>query len=106
MEMTKERISKRSVNYVSVYIFTENGCDPNEGEYTLHLQSFSNFLDICSLGGVDDISLIKECIEENLKSFYLPEEGATEIVLKESGEWEDVFWHKYYEVERICVLDQ
>ncbi len=22
-----------------------------------------------------------------------------------SGEWEDVFWHKYYEVERVCVLD-
>jgi len=102
--MNKQSISSRSINYVSVLIYTELDCDIDEGEYSLIIKNSSSGLDVSSIGGVDDISLIKDCIENNLDSFNLPEEGTTEIILKEDGEWEDVFWHKYYIVERICVL--
>ncbi|VAW38875.1 hypothetical protein MNBD_GAMMA01-1293 [hydrothermal vent metagenome] len=102
--MEQQNIKNRSINYVSVFIETESGCDIAAGEYFLKIGSQSNALDISSVGGVDDISLIKDCIENNINSFILPDEGTTELILKEDGEWEDVFWHKYYIVERICVL--
>ncbi len=103
--MQKQRLENRLLNYVSVYIETERGCNPQEGDYSLHITSVIGSLDIGAAGGVDDVSLIKDCVENNLDGFDLPEEGCAEIVLRESGEWEDVFWHKYYEVERVCVLD-
>ena len=101
--MTFQRIEDRSINFVQVFIRTEHGCDPHEGEYSLVLGSFIGGLDLSSTGGVDDISLIKDCIENNLESLNLPAEGTTEVVLRESGEWEDVFWHKYYEIERVVT---
>lgn len=55
---------------------------------------------LSSGGGVDDISLIKEGIEEGVDFSTLPEEGATQVILIEDGEWEDVFWHKWYTVVR------
>lgn len=96
------RIEDRPVNFVEVMITTELGCDPAEGEYTLHLVSIIGYLDLTSYGGVDDISLIKECIENSLEELKLPEEGCTQVILEESGEWEDVFWHKYYNIKRVC----
>jgi len=30
---------------------------------------------------------------------------ALDKTLKESGEWEDVFWHKYYVIEKIYKLE-
>ena len=102
--MERQQLRDRSINYVQVFIITESGCDIEEGEYTLNLGSVIGGLDINAIGGVDDISLIKDCIENNISSFLLPEEGTSEIILKESGEWEDVFWHKYYVVERICIF--
>jgi hypothetical protein len=101
MEMEFQKIESRSINYVSLGLYTEEGCNPLEGEYSLSILSFMGSLDISREGGVDDISLIKECIENDLDFDKLPKEGMTEIILKESGEWEDVFWHKYYEIERV-----
>lgn len=85
-------------NKVLVVITTESGCNPEEGEYQLHLISQKNPLDLNCYGGVDDASLIVDCIENAISELELPEEGETEVNLIESGEWEDVFWHKYYEV--------
>ncbi len=103
--MEQQNIKTRSINYVSVSIYTESGCNPEDDEYSLTINNASNSLDISSSGGIDDISLIKDCIANNLSSFILPEEGMTEIILKEDGEWEDVFWHKYYVVERITIFE-
>ncbi len=103
--MEQQNIKNRSINYVSVSIYTESGCNQDEDEYSLTINNSSNSLDISSVGGVDDISLIKDCIVNKLGSFILPEEGMTEIILKEDGEWDDVFWHKYYVVERIVVFE-
>jgi len=102
--MYRQQLSDRAINYVSVLVETEKGCDINEGEYSLYIMSFIGSLDIYSPGGVDDVSLIKDCILNHLDDLNLPEEGCTQIVLRESGEWEDVFWSKYYEIERYVNL--
>lgn len=83
---------------VDVLIQTESGCNPLEGEYTASITGFVGALDITSPGGVDDATLIKNAVENAIMNndIELCEEGFEEIRLIESGEWEDVFWHKYY----------
>ena len=99
------------MNIVSVLIQTEGGCDPLEGEYSAHITSFVGMLDITQVGGLDDATLIKECIDNAImdNDIELCEEGFKEVRLVESGEWEDVFWHKYYvimpEVDNSRTLD-
>ena len=104
MDIVKQNIKDRPINYISILLDTEEDCDPEEGEYSLVIISFIGGLDLSPKDGTDDISLIKECIENDVDFDKLPKEGTTEIILKESGEWEDVFWHKYYEVDRFCIL--
>ena len=87
-----------SRNIVEVMVGTESGCSIEEGEYSVHISSVFGSLDISSPGGADDASLIKDCIDNNIELLKLPEEGYTRVVLVESGEREDVFWHKYYEI--------
>ena len=99
------------MNIVSVLIQTESGCDPSEGEYSTYITSFVGMLDITQVGGLDDTTLIKECIDNAImdNDIELCEEGFKEVRLIESGEWEDVFWHKYYaimpEVDNSRTLD-
>ncbi|MCG7931937.1 MAG: hypothetical protein N0E44_18040 [Candidatus Thiodiazotropha lotti] len=100
-EMIKERLSDREINYVQVFIGTERGCNPEEGEYSLTMGGFIGALNLDAPGGVDDISLVIDAIKNHVDFSNLPEEGSTEVILKESGEWEDVFWHKYYEIDRL-----
>jgi hypothetical protein len=104
MEIEFQRIEDRSVNYVEVCIYTELGCDPSRGEYSVVISSFIGSLDISSIGGVDDVSLIQQCIENSIDEINLPSEGCAQVILKESGEWQDMFWHKYYEIERMTIL--
>lgn len=101
--MGREQLEDRSVNYVQVLIHTESDCDPSIGEYSLSIIGFIGSLDLSSAGGADDISLIKEAIENHIDFVSLPPEGWTEVLLRESGEWEDVFWHKYYEIEQVVM---
>ena len=69
MEIVKEKLEDQEVNFVEVGIRLESGCDWREGEYSLHINSFIGSLDIFSIGGVDDITRIKECIDENIDGF-------------------------------------
>lgn len=101
--MERQRIEDRDINIVKVALDTEKGCDPQENEYSLRILSVLGCLDISSIGGVDDVSLIKDCIENDIDWEIIPEEGATFITLEESGEWEDVFWHKYYKIIRTVT---
>ena len=91
-------------NKILVVMNIESGCNPKAGEYSLNICGFFGALDINAFGGVDDITLIKDCVENSMDEWELPEEGDLEIILNESGEWEDVFWHKYYEVESYRVV--
>ena len=102
--MQKEQLKDREINYVEVCIITEAGSNPSKGEYGMGITSFIGTLNISARGMEDDISLIKECIEENIDDIKLPEEGTTQVILRESGEWEDVFWHKYYEIEKTVII--
>lgn len=104
-EMTFEQLKDRTINYVSVLMTVESGCDPLAGEYSLCISGFIGCLDISSIGRVDDISLIKECIENDFDFSSLKEECMVELVLKESGEWEGYSWHKYYEIDRSVIMD-
>ncbi len=98
--MLKQQLSTKATNTVSVHVTTEADCNFNDGEYTAEIVSFIGGLDITSLGGVDDISLIQEAIGE-IEPELLPKEGVTEVILEETGEWEDVFWHKFYAVKEL-----
>jgi len=94
-------------NYAIVHLRTEKGCDPAKGEYSLFLVSSLNPLIIgYHEAGTGDVSLIEECIDEAIdsESYALPEDGLTEIRLKETGERQDVFWVKFYEVEEWIVI--
>ena len=99
------------MNIVDVIIQTESGCDPLEGEYSISIVNFVGALDITAVGGNDDATLVKEAVDNAImgNDIELCEEGFEEVRLIESGEWEDVFWHKYYvimpEVDNSRTLD-
>ena len=86
------------MNIVNVVIQTESGCNPLDGEYSASITNFAGSLDITAVGGTDDATLIKEAVYEAIlnNEIELCEEGFEEARFIESGEWEDVFWHKYY----------
>ena len=99
----RQRIENRPVSYVNVVIAVEEGCNPAEGEYGIAITGFIGMLDLTCTSGTDDVTLVKECIENEELDF--PKNGELHLILKESGEWEDVFWHKYYVIERSCKIE-
>ena len=103
--IVRERLEDRQLNIISVNIHTEEGCNPMDGEYQIDLISFIGALDLSAVGGVDDISLITDCIENDFDFEKLPQCGFANVILKESGEWEDVFWHKYYTIEKVDIVN-
>lgn len=99
-EQLDESTNKRFIAIISL----ESGCNFDEGEYTL---------DICPMGGYigeEDFNLVQECIDNHLTAKMLPEEGMVSVIVQETGEWEDVFWHKYYRIlgyiieSKICEI--
>lgn len=103
-DFTFQRIEDRPVNVVQVLVHTESGCSVKEGEYTTLLGGFLGALSLDVPGGMDDPTLILDCIKEHIDEYVLPEEGCSEFILIESGEWQDVFWHKYYEIARATQM--
>lgn len=102
--LERQKLSDRPVNIIPVWITTESGCDPEQGEYSLYISNFIGSLNINAPGGVDDISLVIQAIQE-MDFSKLPSEGNTQVILEESGEWEDVFWNKYYVIKRVCCIE-
>ena len=95
----------RVMKKVDVLLWLDKGCSKSEGEYSIHLQSFSEPLEIGQPGGVDDVSLILNCIANGVDEIELPEETCVCVSLEESGEREDVFWNKYYVITGTCHVD-
>lgn len=90
------------MNIVRVGIHLEEGCDWEKGDYSLHLEGFIGSLDLNRAGGVDDINLIKDAVENELEDIIRCKGvGYFSMTLREDGEWEDVFWHKYYTVVEV-----
>ena len=101
------KIEDRTINYVSVTLRAETDSNIDEGEFTTHISSVIGSLNICPIDtrhGVDCISLINECICENMDEIGLYPGSSAFVVLKESGEWEGYRWLKYYVVERVNVF--
>lgn len=67
---------------------------------------FTGLLDISNYGGVDDISLIKDCINECDDLTHINDDTVYVVDVSESGEWEDVFWNNYYVVDKIIKYPQ
>lgn len=79
-----------------ITIETECGCDIAEGEYTVRVTHLlGNWL------GDDDFSLIEEAVAEVISELKLPEEGHTTFIAYESGERQDVFWTKWFEIATV-----
>ena len=98
-----QRIEDRPVNYINLVLSVEDGCNPEDGEYKLIITNFLGYLDINQIGGLDDITLIKEAIDN--EDLEYPKNGELQIVLKESGELDGFFWNKYYVVDRVCKIE-
>lgn len=85
---------------ITLELWRDDGSNIDDDEYSVRLVSFSEPLDLLSPGGTDDISLVMEGLVECLKRVVFPPTSYVRVTMKESGEWEDVFWHKYYVLER------
>lgn len=82
-----------------ITIETECGCDIKEGEYTVRVTHLlGNWL------GDDDFSLIEEAVAEVIADLNLPEEGHTTFIAFESGERQDVFWTKWFEIVNVASV--
>ncbi|AZD86533.1 hypothetical protein C4K14_3709 [Pseudomonas chlororaphis subsp. aureofaciens] len=82
-----------------ITIETECGCDIEEGEYTVRVTHLlGNWL------GEDDFSLIEEAVAEVIADLNLPEEGHTTFIAFESGERQDVFWTKWFEIVNVASV--
>jgi hypothetical protein len=96
-------------NLVRVQICYDKGCDLREKEYSIEVIGLVGTLNISDLDekhGTGDASLIQEAVYEWLEPDKLPDSQVVIVLdLKESGEWEDVFWHKYYVVDKSEIVD-
>ena len=99
--MEKQTIKNKELNYARIGLSTECSAD----EFSIEILDFIGSLNINLLGGVDDISLIKDCITNSLDELKLQRDCFYQIILVESGEWEDVSWHKYYEIIKILKYE-
>lgn len=100
ISISKESIKDRLQNIVKVSISLEGDWD-NE-EYQVYIESICGSLTIDTPGGEDDIYLIKDCIKENAEMIFQDlTEAYIELVLIESGERQDVFWCKWYDIGKI-----
>ena len=94
-------------NSVRVQVCYEEGCDLREKEYSIEILNFVGSLNVSDndeKNGVGDIALIQEAVYEWIDEEKLPI-GQIVITLElvESGEWEGLFWHKYYIVAKSDI---
>ncbi len=87
------KLSDNNKNIYRIMIITESGCDFNESEFTLEIVEI-----VQGTVGENDHRLAYECVREDLEATDFPQDGGYDLTIEESGEWEDVHWHKYYKV--------
>lgn len=93
-ESQERRIDVDGGNPVNIYrvtVFTESGCDVDKGEYSINIITI-----IQGEIAKEDFGLVEDCMAEVVGD--MPEEAVMEFTVTETGEREDVFWHKWYEV--------
>jgi len=91
-------------NEITVRIDTERDCNIHEGEYSVFLLGTKYPVELDPPGGETHFYLVTECIAENLDKLNLPEEGYTTVKFREAGEWQDVFFVRWYELLGIIEV--
>jgi len=96
------------MNIVDVVVLLQEGCCVDDDEYSIDIVGFIGSLDIQPHGEFTDCTLIKEAIDEAIhnKEVTLIEDEPLNIRLIETGEWDDVFYNKYYELMPIKSNDK
>lgn len=98
-DFTRLKDRKGDQKVFEITIETECGCDIEEGEYTVRVTHLlGNWM------GSDDFGLIGDAIAEVVADLGLPEEGHTTFIAYESGERQDVFWTKWYEIATVASV--
>ena len=93
-----ERIQQKgngAVIHAQVYL--DGGCTIEAGEYSIRFTGFSCPVEI------EDFDLVRKCIADRIEDFGLKPETYANVTLREDGEREDVFWNKYYLVEKFSL---
>lgn len=90
--------------YVEVEIILEEGCKIEEQEYTILITDLDGqSLNINAPEGQDDISLIKECIEDNIEELALNETkkdfDLTHVLLHKHNDFGEGFYREWYEIK-------
>lgn len=93
----KDRRSDQKVFEISIE--TELDCSLEDGEYTVRI---TNLLG-CWLG-TDDFVMIEDAVSEVIGDLILPREGHTTFIAYESGERQDVFWTKWFEIVPVSAV--
>lgn len=84
-------------NIVTVLLTRDENSNLDDGEYTINVVQVVGAL--CLNTPVEtDADLIVQCIEEHINEIEWTFDNWTEVRLIETGEREDNFWHKYYEI--------
>ena len=91
-------------NRVTVTLHTNQYCNAQDGGYILTLDNTLQPLNLDSVNGPDDISLIKECIATCLRELPTDIEIAIEIILTENGEWEGPGFHRCFTLVSAEVM--
>ena len=97
MNITFGRIEDRAITYVELMILCEDGCSFDDDEYCSEITAIMGAINLNY-----DIDMIDECISNIDFSKYKKEDlTVLKVILRESGEWEDMRWFKYFVVDRI-----
>ena len=92
-------------NIIRASFFCEADCKALDDEYSISIEGVIGRLEADFY--CDDFDLVKEAIHNNLNLKEMKTDERQHIVftLSESGEWEDVFWNKYYVVIGKEIID-
>lgn len=86
---------------ITFELWRDDGSNIDDDEYSVWLSSCSDPLNMSAPGGMDDVSLAMDCLRNCVYEIDFPHSTRVFVTLKESGEWEDVFWHKYYVLKEV-----
>lgn len=86
---------------IKLHLITDGG-DIENGDYNITLIHSDTPLNLNSM--VSDIFLINDCIGNELDLSLVDTDGVTEVILEESGEFENGFWQPFYKIKSVQIL--
>ena len=95
-----DKYTKGKEIYVTALIFIDPICSFSDGEYNVCISTGKNFIDIL------DTELVEECISNDLEDCIgeIPNDENIEIEMIDDGEWEDVFYNRYFRIKKVSIV--